>query len=263
MSKENMKFEQFAEDYWEDSWKSAQVLPMIDIKKEDDLHLTFKRFLPMGRCSLLEVGCAPGRWLAYFNRFYGYEISGIELVPEGAEFTKQNLMKTNSKADIICVDFLNYIQSDKYFDIVYSAGFIEHFENTMSIVNRLVSQIKPSGGYIVTTIPNLYGLNGWLSKTFRRRIYRGHVPISLATLINTHELCGIETIYANYYGGVRINAPMVNNRAAVKYPRISSLVNSPFQLINKLSLIVSKTFKIYPRISCFSSGLLYIGRKKS
>ena len=254
-----MLFKEFQKDYWEDVMSSIRLPCTVNDKSHNDFHKILMHILPQGSYSLLEVGCAPGKWLAYFNQYYGYKVSGIDYAPHAVELTKKNLKLLNVEADIICGDFLKYAPNAKCYDVIFSAGFIEHFVDTKSVVQKIREQVKPEGGYVVTIIPNCYGINGWISKTFRPQVYNGHIPIDLKALISVHELQGIKTIFANYCGGIQIVPPIDKNYFAKKFHRISLFLNMPFVVLNKMTSLIFRKMGIYPRFRCISSSLIYIG----
>src|SRR5512144_2651142 len=81
-------------------------------------------FLPRGGSArVLELGCAPGRWLAWVASTLGVRPLGIDLDREGVRLTR-SLYPTLStiRADAFHLPF-----RDGTLDAVYALGVIEHF----------------------------------------------------------------------------------------------------------------------------------------
>ena len=77
-------------DKWEAEWAGMKLpavsKPLYDVQRLLETHLPHS-----GTHSLIEIGCAPGRWMAYFNRHFGYRVAGLEYAETAAEATKQNM----------------------------------------------------------------------------------------------------------------------------------------------------------------------------
>ena len=101
---------------------------------------------------IIEIGGFPGRYLAYIS-------SKFNLLPtcfdynKNIELSKQCFEEMNVK-DYLLIneDFQNY-KTNKQYDIVFSHGFIEHFNDFDSILDKHVAFLKP-GGTMMITVPN-------------------------------------------------------------------------------------------------------------
>ena len=69
-------------------------------------------------------------------------------------------------------DFFNF-STDRKYDIVFSLGFIEHFNNTRDVILRHVDLLA-SSGLLLIVLPNLLGLNGWIQRRFDKENYDVH-----------------------------------------------------------------------------------------
>jgi 2-polyprenyl-3-methyl-5-hydroxy-6-metoxy-1,4-benzoquinol methylase len=114
---------------------------------------------------VLEIGCAPGKHLAWVASRLGADIAGIDYAAPGVAFTRHLMEQLGITADIRCESLEETSFAGGSFDVVYSAGVIEHFDDPTPIVRRHVELVRP-GGTCVITIPNygrLYGrIQGWL-----------------------------------------------------------------------------------------------------
>ncbi|NLD93752.1 MAG: class I SAM-dependent methyltransferase, partial [Fibrobacter sp.] len=165
-----------SEEYWENFWNNIK-LPTV-AKPSFDLYNTLLSTLPLNDkpATLLEIGCAPGGWLAFFAKIFAYNVMGLEYAKKAASLTRKNLSMQNINAEVIDKDFFNINSIEVQSDIVFSSGFIEHFTDTQNVVNKIY---QITNKFVVTIVPNVYGVNGLISKVFRRSVYENHVPIDL------------------------------------------------------------------------------------
>ena len=101
------------------------------------------------------------------------------------------------------------------FDVVYSGGLIEHFENTADAVSACAQFAKP-GGLIITTIPNMTGAIGSLQKKLDRAVYDKHVALDAEQLREAHVKAGLSIVDSRYFLSANFG---VLNHPAVR-PRI-------------------------------------------
>jgi SAM-dependent methyltransferase len=104
----------------------------------------------------LEIGCAPGKLLAWVARTLGAEVAGLDASERGMLFTRQLFDTLSIHADLRQEDFLAHTFRHNSFDVVYSSGFIEHFDNPRPVVRAHVELTRP-GGTTLITIPILRG----------------------------------------------------------------------------------------------------------
>ena len=78
----------------------------------------------------------------------------------------------------------------RQYDVVFSFGLVEHFDDTPGIVRRLARFARP-GGAVLTLIPNMRGVVGTVQKALSREIYDIHVPLSAAALSEAHAAAGL------------------------------------------------------------------------
>lgn len=84
------------------------------------------------------------------------------------------------------------------FDVIVSIGVLEHFENTQQVLEAFSRFLKPSG-LMVTLIPNMVGLVGFLHKIINRPVYDIHVPLSREQLLAAHQTVGLEILDGQYF----------------------------------------------------------------
>ena len=138
--------------FWERRWRarldagaSMQAHPRCM-----PFHPVLARLLPR-ELSYLEVGCAPGRTMAYFHRHFGYRVAGIDYVAE--DICRRTLAENGvGEYRLYRMDFLEQLPAER-FDVVASFGFVEHFSGLEDVLARHVALVNP-GGYVVVGVPN-------------------------------------------------------------------------------------------------------------
>jgi 2-polyprenyl-3-methyl-5-hydroxy-6-metoxy-1,4-benzoquinol methylase len=191
-------------DYWDTVLEAAQ-LPRLNTKNVYRFKVTMDfidEYLKNSNYkTLLEVGCGSSGWLPYFAKKYNLKVSGIDYSEIGCRLAEENLKMQNiNYGEIICKDiFESNCTNGKKYDIVFSYGVIEHFENAEEVV-RLFSTFLNPGGLIVTLVPNLKGAMGALSRYFVKDIYDMHIVIDVNKLKSMHKTDKLELLKCNYAG---------------------------------------------------------------
>ncbi len=131
---------------------------------------SLKEYLPKDRrMKVLEVGSAPGKNLIRLHRIFGYIPYGIDNSESGvminrAYFEKNGLHKDN----IIYGDFFDkrfHQRYKDYFNICFSYGFLEHFDDSDYVMEQHIDVLK-KGGILVIAIPNFRYINYLLLSIF-------------------------------------------------------------------------------------------------
>ncbi|MBK7046995.1 MAG: class I SAM-dependent methyltransferase [bacterium] len=204
-------------EFWRNYWETTPI-PIAGA------HPFFEELLgdrfPGPGARLVDVGGFPGAHCVYFQKVRAYETTILDFYVDRdivAKVEEKNGVPAGSLR-VIEADFLNFDGKGE-FDVVFSAGFIEHFDDTKDVLRRHVELLR-SGGTLLVTLPNFRGLNGWLQYWVDRRNYRAHnirsMDIRYLKLI-TAEL-GLENASVFYFGQSRLwlDSPGTLPRWAVK-----------------------------------------------
>ncbi len=158
--------------FWNESWSH---LPPIGPYEGPvfEQHPVLKPFLEAaGGGDAIEIGCVPGNWLVYLAKEYGYRVHGIDY-SEHLGYVRENLIRNGiNPVSLVQGDFFSYAPHER-FDLVFSSGFVEHFDDYNGVVARHVGLAK-IGGLIVIMVPNLRWIHWVLSRTFAPDILRVH-----------------------------------------------------------------------------------------
>jgi SAM-dependent methyltransferase len=152
------------EEYWAIVWQGMHLPVTVDPSFQNDrviadaLRKVVPRSTPQAPAQVIEIGCAPGKWLVFFAKELGYQVHGIELVPAAALATVKNMQLCGVwDAQIHVGDFFT-TDIEKQFDVVLSLGFVEHFTEVWPVFLRQWAMVKP-GGLLIVGVPRFRGLN--------------------------------------------------------------------------------------------------------
>lgn len=201
--------------YWDDLWTGNlpamvdPLLPGLASYVNRAQHRFFTKVIngiTPRPVRLLEIGCANSGWLPYFARQFGLEVWGVDYSEVGCERAREILARAGIAGRVVCANLFDP-PADMVgrFDILASFGVVEHFEDTAGCLRACARFLKP-GGVMITTIPNLRGIPGWLQKRIDRRIYDGHMALDRAQIIDAHCDAGLIECEAVYFLGVNLSA---------------------------------------------------------
>lgn len=158
-----------AKEFWEEWHELGQGLPAVvnaAQPMERCLAAALAEHAPVGQGDrVLELGCAPGRWLVHYARTYGAAVEGLEYTVEGVRQTEENLRITGTNGVVHCGDFWEWEPAEPY-DLVLSLGFVEHFTDVDDAFARHLPLVRP-GGLLAVSVPNFQGLNRALQRWFK------------------------------------------------------------------------------------------------
>ena len=150
--------------------------------------------------SVIEIGCAPAKWLVHIAESTGARVEGIEYSERGAELSEANLRACGVEGQIHHADF--FAHEPGQYDLVLSLGFIEHFEGLEEVFARHVEFVRP-GGRLLLGVPNFLGVNGFLQRHSDRSYLGLHnlAAMEPAELRRLGEGCGLRLLEQRYLGG--------------------------------------------------------------
>lgn len=173
------------------------------------------------QATFIELGSGPARWMIYFHRTFGYRVYGCDDSPVSCILARENLAKAGVDGQIDQADFFKIAGS---YDVVFSAGVIEHFDDPTVPLAAFARLVRP-GGILITDVPNLGGLNGLYRRWLKPETFQTHRLIRLAALRRWHRHLGLSELLATCYGSfclTRVPADAFAHR-----PRIQRFVWAP------------------------------------
>lgn len=260
-------------EYWSEFWKSHGLPAPVNIDVKDlksysqrKFHEFFERNLaPLKNQnkSIIEIGCGNSIWLTYFNRQFGFEVSGIDYSEFGCEQTKKILERDKVNGEVILGDLFNPpAELAGHYDIACSFGVIEHFNDTEDVIRRISGFVKP-GGIILTVIPNLVGLTGFLQKTMNKPVYDIHKPMTLSDLEKFTKNAGLEIIDKELLLPIAFGVTLDENEGKkVRFLPFKKLFLKGLQVVEKVAWLVDDKLFALPKNEIFCAGMMIAARKK-
>ncbi len=218
-------------EHWSDRWESTDRATITFDPRhlsKRDIHRFLSQHLPQNadwRC--VEIGCHPGSWLWYFNTVFRYQVGGIEYVDWCAEETAANLAGEGISAEIKNADFFDVSDVDAgQWDVVFSSGFVEHFEDTTDVVKRHGNLCAP-GGLVVVLIPNHAGVYGPIMKKISPEKHSVHNLMSLDDLVAAVSRTDLELVAAEYLGRIGFWSCCMYETVKGRFPRLYPVLRAP------------------------------------
>lgn len=151
--------------------------------------------------NMIEIGGFPGRYLAYLASKYNLIPTCLDY-NENIELSKFCFDEMDVKNyELINVDFLNY-ETKKQYDIVYSNGFIEHFQDYNKVLDKHVDYLI-SGGTMMITVPNKRNFRYLFGLFFDRNNLKQHNTkcMKKEVFLEFAERNNLELVSFSYFGG--------------------------------------------------------------
>lgn len=211
---------------------------------------------------LLEIGCGGSAYLPYFHERFALDVAGIDYDEYAAELARANLEGHGVAGAVFCRDALDGEANRDLagqFDIVFSAGVVEHFRDPSAALEKFADFLKPRG-LIFTTVPNFRGIYGLVQRLLDGGILDMHELHTVESLRRAHEAVGFRTKECRYFGvyngwlteGGRL-PPGLRRTLHQVFCRCS---NAP--VMKALSVT---GYRWLPESAFFSPYLLYVGEK--
>jgi 2-polyprenyl-3-methyl-5-hydroxy-6-metoxy-1,4-benzoquinol methylase len=210
----------------------------------------FEQFLPKSdKLTCIEIGALPGNYLAFFHNSFGYRVTGIDFSDNQDVFYKT--MKINGIDDYTYIkdDFQTHKFSETY-DIVTGFGFIEHFENVSTVIDKMATLVSP-GGYLIMSVPNFRFLQHIYHYYFDKENLDIHnlKAMRLGFLKRTARTSGLKKIVAKYYGNLSV------------WKQDTSLDQDRQRLVNSIHRWVQRNGHKLPNSRFYSPYIILIYRK--
>ena len=198
-----------------------------------------KEPLYLGGKRVMEIGCGRGSLSCYFSDA-GYDCTLVDLSESVLETAKIIFSENQLDAKFLVADANDLEISDKSFDVIFSIGLLEHFDDIETPLKEQMRVLADGGiwfGYIVPKYANNIQKDyEWIND-----ILKGYQESGVTTEVEK------EHIFRSDYGSERYvpileKMGLKNVRASGVYPlpMISHSIDFPFSLMpdqSELSLV--------------------------
>jgi len=223
------------EQYWTEFWRGKRLPAPIKLTASrprawfyQEFHHLWRGYLPSAATapvSLLEIGCAQSRWLPYFAREWGYQVAGLDYSEVGCLQSRALLAREGLAGEIFHQDmFRPAPRQVAGFDLVFSNGVAEHFEDTAAALRQMAVYLRPDG-LLLTIVPNLAGWLGWLQNLISPEVMATHRPLTRKELSQAHAEAGLCPLFCTYlaFGHCSVVNPGAGWRKGSKFLILKTL----------------------------------------
>lgn len=139
---------------WDDYWAQYSISPAEQwlIERRDEMLSRYIENIKSQNKRIIEIGCGFGSNIRLLSSKYdNVEAHALDFSSKAIEIISEEIDNT------YVADCRDTKLPDNHFDIVYSAGLLEHFRDEKPII-REFRRITKRGGYIITFVPAKYSL---------------------------------------------------------------------------------------------------------
>jgi len=194
-------------EYWDRQWESLELPVAHDLENGTGLALPILKFFEgvLARRppkTVLEVGGAPGGYLAYFARHYGSEIHAMDYSEAGCKKTEENFRILGCPITVHRRDIFAVEEGFPKFDLVYSLGLIEHFADPLAVVKAHRNLMKVDGTMILG-VPHFMRVFWPILSLLAPRVTHGHnyETLALENWSAFERYLGLKPLAKSYMGG--------------------------------------------------------------
>jgi 2-polyprenyl-3-methyl-5-hydroxy-6-metoxy-1,4-benzoquinol methylase len=256
--------------FWNSLWSSKRHSRVVGGKPLNFSEQGFERFFDNAFAligdtrgkRLLEIGCGDSGWLPYFAKRWNFAVSGLDYSPVGCERAAELAERSGIDAEITCADlFAPPAAMEKQFDVVISMGVIEHFDDTAGAL-RALGRFLNDRGIVVTTIPNMAGIDGTLMKIINRDVYDIHVPLDAPALAAAHAKAGLDLVACDYLLGLNLG---IVNAAGLDPAKVSTklrqMIVLGFIVFSRGVWMIERALRPLPASRSFSPFIGAVARR--
>lgn len=257
--------------YWDETWGAGALPPSLDglqtgwrnhvvRQYHQELSTVFGPSRTQGR-RLLEIGCARSAFLPYLARAFGFRVEGLDYSEVGAVQARRILARDGVDGTVTCADMFTPPASMLgAFDVVVSFGVMEHFRDTAEALRAAACFLAP-GGLLVTFVPNLAGVMGWVQKRMNPRVYDIHNPLDSRQLGLATEAAGLELLASRYVTSSNWGVLNLTGVESAPFYRVKRRAQQVLCAASIAGWIVDERLAAVPRTRALSGYVLAVGRK--
>jgi len=177
---------------------------------------------------VLEVGCGRGSLSAYFADA-GWDCTLLDISPAAIDVARKAFSAYGLNARFDVGDCLDLPYSDSSFDLAFSIGLLEHFEDFHTVITEQVRVLASGGmfiGYVVPQLPdNIQKDYSWICD-----LLKAIIPASERT--QKAEVFRSDALSPPYLEAMkRAGLQGINAAGTYPLPMISHSVDFPFTLL--------------------------------
>lgn len=237
-------------EFWEEHWAPRRLPVSVNLQRYPQSRhagvIAEALNLAPGP-GVLELGSGLCNWLCHLAT-EGCASFGLELSLAVAQLGRDNAELQGVRVRTACGDAAAVPFKAASFDAVLSFGLMEHFVDPVPALMECFRVLRPSG-IVVTTVPNMFGIPGYVYRKCDAELYKEHVQFTPASLAEVHEEAGFRTVQYGFSGSFMV--PQLSARR---------LVRTASGALNRVSWRLLSTVKATPESQRLSPEVIYVGR---
>ncbi|MDB4856696.1 class I SAM-dependent methyltransferase [Gammaproteobacteria bacterium] len=181
---------------------------------------------------VLEVGAGRGSLSSYFSEA-GFDCTLLDLSPDVIEIAKKIFSNNNLLAEFLVGDAYNLDLEDNSFDLVFSIGVFEHFEDIATPIKEQIRILDKGGLFIAYIVPE-YQDNVQKNFHWVNDILKGYVNSNNSNTKQSdkHEVYRSDRGSEKYIPVLEeFGLKNISSSGTYPVPMISHSINFPFSLM--------------------------------
>ncbi len=173
--------------HWDAAWSApvrARIPSRLNVDVRNITDLLRRHVKP--KSSYIEIGCAPGKYLAWVADQCQARTSGLDYSETGIRNCHVLFQAMKLDIGLHQGDFFNNTLPKNSFDVVTSFGFIEHFDDPTDAVTKHIELLSP-GGVALIAVPNYGGVYGSL----QARVDPENLGLHNTSIMNVRSLMAL------------------------------------------------------------------------
>lgn len=250
--------------FWEQNWQEDLRPRRLWLYRDFDfetIRLLRSQAGPKG-ARVLEVGAGGSRVLPYLGKKFGFEVFGSDFSVSGCRLLRANMALLGVDGGVVCEDLFQSSLPSEAFELVFSSGLVEHFDDTRAVIAEHLRLVKPGGRLVVIT-PNLQGVHGKIVKRLAPPLWNLHRVFGPDYLASALESLQVEKISSGYLGSFVIQVGRSPKWTVVRgWPNLlQHLVCGSVRLGNGLISLAFRLSPWRPHSRAWSPACFAVGNK--
>lgn len=202
--------------FWDTYWSGKENIGKTIVPRRYLFSDVFTKVCrPNYQGRFLEIGGFPGYFSIWFSKYCHCKASLLDIYIK--RDVVDSLIKVNGIESIETIEasIFDYEPEEK-FDIVLSAGLIEHFDDLDAIIS-CHKRCLDIGGRLIVCVPNFLGLNGLLQRIVDQDNFKAHnlAAMDVTRMCEILAAQGFLHIAGSYYGGFGVWIEDARSRARI------------------------------------------------